>query len=111
MAARLPFGAPEETQDFDDLLARLERDVIPCISNSAHPDYMSFIPSCGTFPAALRDFIAAALNVYVGSWMEAPGASRLELVVLDWFKEWIGYPREAAGVLVNGGSAANLTAL
>src|SRR5205085_940721 len=31
--------------------------------------------------------------------------------VLDWFKDWIGYPAEAAGVLLSGGSAANLTAL
>jgi hypothetical protein len=31
--------------------------------------------------------------------------------VLGWFKQWIGYPEEAAGVLVSGGSAANLTAL
>ena len=32
-------------------------------------------------------------------------------MVLGWFKQWIGYPEEAAGVLVSGGSAANLTAL
>lgn len=38
-------------------------------------------------------------------------SSQLELVVLGWFKQWIGYPDEAAGVLVSGGSAANLTAL
>ena len=43
--------------------------------------------------------------------MEAAGPGQLELIVIDWFKEWIGYPAEAAGVLVSGGSAANLTAL
>ena len=32
-------------------------------------------------------------------------------MVLDWFKDWIGYPAEAAGILVSGGSAANMTAL
>ena len=31
--------------------------------------------------------------------------------MLDWFKEWIAYPAEAEGVLVSGGSAANMTAL
>ncbi len=55
--------------------------------------------------------MASALNIYVGSWMEAAGPSRLELIVLDWFKRWIGYPSEAAGSLVSGGSAANITAL
>jgi glutamate/tyrosine decarboxylase-like PLP-dependent enzyme len=111
MAARLPSGVPEKPHDFDALLARLEQDVLPFMSNSSHPGYMAFVPTCGTFPAALGDFIAAALSVYVGSWMEGPGPSRVELVVLDWFKEWIGYPSGAAGVLVPGGSAANLTAL
>ena len=111
MAERMPFGASEGPQDFEALLARLERDVLPFMSNSAHPGYMAFVPNCGTFPAALGDFLASALSVYVGSWMEGPGPSRVELVVLDWFKEWIGYPSEAAGVLVTGGSAANLTAL
>jgi glutamate/tyrosine decarboxylase-like PLP-dependent enzyme len=43
--------------------------------------------------------------------LESAGPSELELVVLDWFKEWIGYPAEAEGVLVSGGSAANMTAL
>jgi glutamate/tyrosine decarboxylase-like PLP-dependent enzyme len=43
--------------------------------------------------------------------MESAGPSRLELEVLDWFKDWVGYPADAAGVLVTGGSAANLTGL
>jgi glutamate/tyrosine decarboxylase-like PLP-dependent enzyme len=43
--------------------------------------------------------------------MEAAGPSRLELLVIDLFKQWIGYPEQASGVLVSGGSAANMTAL
>ena len=55
--------------------------------------------------------MASALNIYAGSWMEAAGPSRLELLVIDLFKQWIGYPEQASGVLVSGGSAANMTAL
>jgi aromatic-L-amino-acid decarboxylase len=43
--------------------------------------------------------------------MEAAGPSQVELEVIGWFKDWIGYPDEAAGILLSGGSAANLTAL
>ena len=33
------------------------------------------------------------------------------MLVLDLFKQWVGYPEQASGVLVSGGSAANMTAL
>ncbi len=69
------------------------------------------MPFAGTWPGALGDFIASACNVYAGSWMESAGPSQLELEVLGWFKDWVGYPAEATGSLVTGGSAANLTAL
>ena len=43
--------------------------------------------------------------------MEAAGPSQVELEVLGWFKDWIGFPPDAAGSLVSGGSAGNMTAL
>jgi aromatic-L-amino-acid/L-tryptophan decarboxylase len=111
MARRVPPGAPAEGRGLDAVLDHLRTDVLPYMSRLDHPGYFAFIPACGTWPGALGDLLASALNIYAGSWMEAAGPSRVELVVLDWFKQWIGYPREAAGVLVSGGSAANLTAL
>src|SRR3954468_8941517 len=111
MEQRLPAAVPETARDFDELLDQLRADVLPYMSRLDHPGYFAFIPACGTWPGALGDLLASALNIYAGTWMEAAGPSRLELVVLDWFKEWIGYPDDAAGVLVSGGSAANMTAL
>jgi aromatic-L-amino-acid decarboxylase len=110
MRERLP-APPDEPRSFEALVRELERDVLPYMSRCDHPGYFAFIPACGTFPAALGDFIASALNIYAGSWMEAAGPSRLELLVLECFKQWIGYPEQASGVLVSGGSAANMTAL
>jgi len=111
MRRRIAPHAPEAHGDFEALLTQLRDDVFAHMSRLDHPRYFAFIPACGTWPSALGDFLASAMNVYGGSWMEAAGPSRLELVVLDWFKEWIGYPEDADGVLVSGGSAANMTAL
>ena len=33
-----------------------------------------------------------------GSWMEAAGPTQLELEVLGWFKDWVGYPGRARRV-------------
>ena len=111
MAARLSEPAPSGPTDFGDVLARLSADVLPYMNRADHPRFFAFIPSCQTWPGAVGDFIASALNVYVGSWMEAAGPSQVELCVLDWFKDWLGYPAGAAGILLSGGSAANMTAL
>ncbi|MEP6909590.1 MAG: aminotransferase class V-fold PLP-dependent enzyme [Actinomycetota bacterium] len=111
MAARLGGPPPEEPEDFDEILRRLSEDVLPFMSRGDHPGFFAFIPFAGTWPGALGDFVASAANVYAGSWMESAGPSQVELEVLGWFKEWVGYPSEAAGILLSGGSAANLTAL
>jgi len=110
MSRRVPPVDPEERLELDEILRQLDRDVLPYASRD-HPGFFAFIPFGGTWPGALGDLIASACNVYAGSWMESAGPSRLELEVLDWFKTWIGYPPEGAGVLVSGGSAANMTAL
>ena len=111
MRERLHGPAPAKPQPFDEILAGLDRDVLPFASRDGHPRFFGFVPFAGTWPGALGDLIASACNLYAGSWMEAAGVSQVELEVLGWFKEWIGFPPEAAGSLVSGGSAGNLTAL
>jgi aromatic-L-amino-acid decarboxylase len=111
LRARLDGAPPRAPRAWDDLMREMQDDVLSSISRLAHPAYFAFIPACSTFPGALGDLITAAMDIDASMWMSAAGPSQVELTVLDWFKEWIGYPSEAAGVLVSGGSAANLTAL
>jgi aromatic-L-amino-acid decarboxylase len=111
MRARLAGPPPQDGRDFEAIIEQLERDVLPFMSRGDHPGFFAFVPFCGTWPGALGDFVASACNVYAGSWMESAGPTQLELEVLNWFKAWIGYPQDAGGILVGGGSAANLTAL
>jgi len=111
MRARIAGPPPEEPAAFDELLGSLRESVLPFGSRVHHPAFFAFIPGSGTWPGALGDFIASAANVYAGSWMESAGVTQLELEVLDWFASWLGYPASAGGILVSGGSAANMTAL
>ncbi|MDX6474931.1 MAG: aromatic-L-amino-acid/L-tryptophan decarboxylase, partial [Gaiellaceae bacterium] len=111
LAAIVGGPAPELGEPYEDALARLQRDVLPFGSRGDHPGFFAFIPFAGTWPGALGDFVASAYNVFTGSWMESAGASALELQVVSWFAEWMGYPSTAEGVLVPGGSIANLIAL
>ncbi len=111
MRSRLGGPPPEQAGDYGAVLARVVTDVLPYASRTDHPGYFAFIPSFTTWPAALAELTAAAANPYCGAWMESAGAAQVELEVIDWFRMWLGMPAGTAGVLVTGGSAANLTAL
>ena len=111
MRKRLASQPSTGPRDFGELLRVLDEDVLPFVGHFDHPRFFGYIPGAGTWPAALGDLIAAATMIDAGSWREAAGPSALELTVLDWFRDWVEYPESAAGVLVSGGSAANLTAI
>ena len=111
MRSRLGGPPPEQAGDYGKVLARVITDVLPYASRTDHPGYFAFVPSFTTWPAALAELTAAAANPYCGAWMESAGAAQVELEVIDWFRMWLGMPAGTAGVLVTGGSAANLTAL
>jgi glutamate/tyrosine decarboxylase-like PLP-dependent enzyme len=111
MRSRLGGPPPEQPRDYEAVLARVLADVLPYASRTDHPGYLAFIPSFTTWPAALAELTAAAANPYCGAWLESAGATQVELEVINWFRGWLGLPAGTAGVLVSGGSSANLTAL
>jgi len=58
----------------------------------------------------LGDLLAAAINPNVGGWLLSPMASEIEAQTVRWIAEMIGYPRDAGGLLVTGGTMANFVA-
>jgi len=104
-------AAPAEGRDFESIVSTLKESVFPYHAREPHPGFLAYVPSCPTFPAMLGDWIASGYNFFAGVWPVAAGPNELEVVVLDWFREWMGMPDGTGGVLTTGGSAANLTAV
>jgi glutamate/tyrosine decarboxylase-like PLP-dependent enzyme len=57
------------------------------------------------------EILAAGTNPFVGSWLGGGTVSSLELTVVRWIAEAVGYDPTAAGLFTSGGSMANLSAL
>jgi aromatic-L-amino-acid/L-tryptophan decarboxylase len=102
---------PAAGQDPVAVLARAVRDVLPYAARVDHPRFFAFVPSAPTWPGVVADYLAAGFNIFQGTWLGSGGPSQLELVVIDWFREWVGYPETAGGLFTSGGSAAILDAL
>jgi len=102
---------PDRPGSAQEILARLERDIFPNIMNICHPRFFAFVPGPSNFVSVMADALAAGFNVFNGSWLGGSSAAAMELAVIDWFRGWCGFPEEAGGLFVSGGSMANLTAL
>ncbi len=102
---------PEEASSFDRVFEEYAAKVAPNAVALDHPRFFAFIPSAPNFVSILADALVAGTNVFAGTWLESSGPSQVEVIVLDWFKQMLGLPASSGGVLVSGGSVANLTAL
>ena len=101
---------PEDGLPAREVLEMTARDILPVAMRLDHPRCFGFVPSAPTWPGIVADFMAAGFNINACTWLVASGPSQLELVVVDWFRRWIGYPDSAGGLFTSGGSAASVDA-
>ena len=101
---------PESGRTAGEVIERVAREVLPLTLRLDHPRSFGFVSASPTWPGVVADFMAAGYNVNQCTWLVASGPSQLELIVIDWFRRWIGYPTGAGGLFTSGGSAASVDA-
>lgn len=79
--------------------------------SSDDPMNFAYIPSAPTKAAVAFDEVVSAANVFGGLWECGAGAIYAENQVIDWMKKNLGWPDEAIGTFVSGGTYGNLSAL
>ena len=99
---------PEEPGDLDAAIDTLCEQVLPYMQHGDHPRFFARIGSPSNSVGVLADALGAGFNVFAGSWAGGSGPATVELVVLDWLRDWCGLPAGTEGILVSGGSVATL---
>jgi len=90
----------------------LFRDVLlPACRPMEHPLNLAYVATAPSHASMLFDLVVSASSIFGGLWECGAGAIAAENQTLAWLAELAGFPQEAAGVFVSGGSAANLSAL
>ena len=108
---KLDSQLPVEGKGFASLLQIIEQVIFPSSRHNGHPRFFGYVASPGTAATAIADLLASTLNPAVTSWRSAPAATDVERLTIDWVKEIMGYPPEAGGLFVSGGSMANFCGL
>ena len=111
LARSLAEPLPETGRSSEELLDLLFEKVVRKGFGTAGPGYLAYIPGGGILHSAVADFVADAVNRYVGVFAAAPGVAQIETNVVRWFADIVGYPDTAGGILTTGGSLANFSAL
>jgi glutamate/tyrosine decarboxylase-like PLP-dependent enzyme len=101
----LPMESQGPGQTYQDFL----KYVLPHPMGNIHPRFWGWVIGTGTPLGMLADMLAAGMNPNVGGADHV--ANYVESQVLAWCKEMLAYPAEASGLLVSGGSMANLVGL
>jgi aromatic-L-amino-acid decarboxylase len=107
----LPAAAPEQAEPLSEILADVDRVVVPGIVHWAHPQFVGYFGCTTTAPGILAEMIAAALNVNAMTWRTSPVATELETVVLGWLRQWLGLPDDFGGVVYDTASIGSMHAL
>jgi glutamate/tyrosine decarboxylase-like PLP-dependent enzyme len=95
----------------EDVLRLWQQHLQPANVAVDHSSYMAFIPHAPTEAAIFFDMLVSGMSIYAGSWLEASGSTYAENQALRWLAELAGYPAEAGGTFVQGGTLGNLSAL
>ena len=84
--------------------------ILPHQLGCNHPRFWGWVAGSGTVMAIFAELLAAASDAVSGSFSYCSN-NYVELQVLDWCKDLLGYPASASGLLTSGGSASNLIGL
>jgi aromatic-L-amino-acid/L-tryptophan decarboxylase len=100
---------PRQAQGEEAVYRDFTRWVLPFPVGNIHPRFWGWVQGTGTPLGMLAEMLAAGMNPNASGFHQS--STYVELRVLDWLKELLGFPAEASGLLVTGGSVANLVGL
>lgn len=102
---------PADPTAISELLNQLKTHVFTEMTHLDHPRNFAFVPGPSNFVSAMADAIASSFNVFCGGFLGPSGVAQIELTCIEWLRELFGFPAQAGGLFVSGGSMANMTGL
>jgi aromatic-L-amino-acid decarboxylase len=111
VASQLPERLPTETIGIEELLADLDRYVVPGITHFQHPGHFAWFPANASLSSVLGDLASSGLGANGLSWQSAPALTEVEEVVTDWLRQEAGLSEAWQGTIHDTASTSCLVAL
>lgn len=104
-------SVPQEEMPPEEVLDIFRTKVMDTATNNLGPYMYAYVMAGGSQMSLLAEKLTATINQNVGKWHLGPAVSEIEKRVIQWTGELTTFGKECGGVMVSGGSAANLAGL
>lgn len=94
-----------------EALKRWAHTIVPATRAMGDPMNLAYVPAAPTAAALTFDLAVSSAQVMGALWETGAGAIAAENQALRWLAELAGWPADAGGVFVQGGTVGNLSAL
>ena len=101
----------EEGVGLDAVLDEFARNVLPHSMGTAHPLYLGLVNSSPLPAGPLADLLVSSLNNNGGAFHQSPASSAAEEEVVRAFVRLCGLGEDVSGMILPGGTFANLQGL
>jgi aromatic-L-amino-acid decarboxylase len=108
---QFPATPPEEPEPLAEILADVDRLVVPAATHWQHPGFLAYFATTASAPGILGEMWTAALGQNPMLWRTSPIGTELEEVVVGWLRDGLGLPAAFDGLLTDTASTSTLIAL
>ncbi len=102
---------PERGRDPSRVVEEARKTIFRHAMQVSHPRLFGLFNPAPLPIAAFAELPAAFLNQSLDVWKAAPAATHVEIRLIRWINDLIGFGRRAFGVFTAGGGIANMIAL
>ena len=100
---------PTKPQGAEAAYAEFLTNVLPYTNGNRHATFFGWVQGNGTPLGMMADMLAAGMNAHLAGLDQAP--KLVELQVIRWLAELMGFPQDSSGIMVSGGTMANTVGL
>src|SRR6266704_352018 len=111
LKAQLPTAPPEKGEPMEQIIADIDRLVVPALTHWSHPSFFAYFATSTSAPGIFGELLTAAFDNKAMLWRTSPASTELEEVTLDWLRQMMGLDAGLTGIIYDTASVSSLHAI
>lgn len=111
VAALIDESFPRGDESLEYLVDQITNATEQYPRRNTHPGFFGWIAPSGLPSDPLAHAMVSVLNENVGTYQASPVGTTIEKTVIRWLADLMHFPQQSEGVLLSGGSMANMSGI